>query len=289
MATKSDKNKQIIAAVLGVVLVGVIVYQIFFSGPPPRPSANTNRNASTAPPQRNTSPISTPDAAEKASTKPSGSRNDEEAQLQAMLSDMSPLDLGVLREGGSAAVSPRGNIFEFYVEPPKPPPPPPPPPPITILGLSPNSATAGVPRQFTLTVYSKPFPVEDAQILIDGRPRQTKHLNEGALSTEISPSDYAYARTIKVEVKSQSNPVKYYSNDLTFTVGQAPEPPFKFIGILGEQAVLEMTGTKEVMRFKTGQNVQGVWRIDSISTQGIDVTHTQFDIKRRIPLQEKPR
>jgi len=288
MATKSDKKKQIIAGALGLILVGVLVYQFFFSGPPPRPTVS-NRNGSTPTAQRNTAPVSNPETAERVASKPAASRNDDEAQMQVLLSDMTPLNTVSLREGGNAAVGERGNIFEFYIPPKKPDPPPPPPPPIAVLGLSPNSATAGVPRPFTLTVYCKPIPVTDAQIIIDGRPRPTKYLNEGALSTEIAPADYAYARSMNVEVKSKSDPTKMYSNPMTFTVGQAPEPGFRFIGLLGEQAVIEMGGSKEVMRFKTGQTIQGVWRIDSISLQGIDVTHTQFDIKRRIPLQDRPR
>ncbi len=289
MATKAEQNKQLIAAALGILLVSVVLYQVFFSGPAPRPSANSNRGGSNAAPQPKTAPITSPEAADRVATKQPKTAGQEEEELQALLSNMNPLETGKLSEGGNAAVGPRGNIFDFYRPPPPPKQPDPPPPPLTILGLSPNNATAGVPRPFTLTVYCKPLQVNDAQILIDGRPRQTKRVNDGTLTTDISPADYAYARSMNIEVKSQSDPMKMFSNPMTFTVGQAPEPGFKFIGLLGEQAVLEITGSKEVMRFKTGQNVQGVWRIDSISTQGIDLTHTQFDIKRRIPLQEKTR
>jgi hypothetical protein len=137
-----------------------------------------------------------------------------------------------------------------------------------------------------LTIYGKNFP-QDAEVYFEGRIRQTKRVNDGALTIEISPADYSAQKTVTIEVKSKSEPVKLYSNPTTFVVSPAPEPPFRFIGILGEQGILEVGPTKEVMRVRVGEKIQGVWRVDSISMNGMELTHGQFDIKKRIPLQEK--
>ena len=100
---------------------------------------------------------------------------------------------------------------------------------------------------------------------------------------------------MNVEVKSQSNPAEN-SNVIQFIVQQAPEPQFIFKGRLGtlnqpqsNYAVIELTATKEIKRVKVGDTVMGIWRVDAISADGIDVTLTQNDIKRRVQLQDKMR
>jgi len=43
------------------------------------------------------------------------------------------------------------------------------------------------------------------------------------------------------------------------------------------------------MKFRKGEVVMQFWRIDSMDSTGIDVTDTRYDIKRRVPFEEKPR
>lgn len=215
--------------------------------------------------------------------------------MQALLTDTTPLNLRVASSGGGPSTpGSRGNIFAYYVPPPPPPPRPPDPPPIQLLSLRPQTAIAGTPRPLTLIVSGNKIPA-DAHILIDGSPRVTKRLSETQLSTEISPGDYSLARGMNVEVKSQSNPAEN-SNVIQFIVQQAPEPQFIFKGRLGtlnqpqsNYAVIELTATKEIKRVKVGDTVMGIWRVDAISADGIDVTLTQNDIKRRVQLQDKMR
>src|SRR4029077_15151500 len=87
-----------------------------------------------------------------------GAAAQQEAIMQALLSDLTPLNLRfassgrgksepVNREPGN-----RGNIFAYFVESPKPPPPPPPPPPIQLVSLQPQTAVAGTPRPLTLVI-----------------------------------------------------------------------------------------------------------------------------------------
>jgi hypothetical protein len=41
------------------------------------------------------------------------------------------------------------------------------------------------------------------------------------------------------------------------------------------------------MRLRRGDTIQGVWRIDVIGASYLEVTDTRYDIKRRVPLEEK--
>jgi hypothetical protein len=282
---QSEKIKLIALAGLGGVMLLIFVYQFFFSDPPPKPQVQANNNAASSTSRGGTT-VTTPEAAERAAKRQTD-RQMEQAELDALLQDMSPLDMRVIKTSGPATVGERGNVFDYYIPPPPPKQPDPPPPPITLVGLQPQSATAGTPRSFTLTVFGRGFPA-DAQVIFDGRVRATKRINDTTLTTEIAPVDYAAARPVNIEVKSQSEPAKFYSNSINFVASQAPEPPFKFIGILGEMAILEMN-TRVITRVAKGNTIEGVWRIDAISTQAIDVTQTQFDIKKRVPLQEKGR
>jgi hypothetical protein len=286
MAAKSDKNKIIILSVLGLVMISVLVYQLFLSSPPPKPSlGNSNRNSATASSKGSGVPVQSPETAEKIIGR-SSKGNAQEQEFEELLSDITPLAYVAMHSNQSAAVGVRGNIFEFWKAPPPPPPKPLPPPPITLAGVSPQNATAGTPRPFTLTIYGKNIPV-DAEVIFDGRARETKRVNDGALAIEVLPADYGFQKTITIEVKSKSDPGKLYSNQTSFVVSPAPEPPFRFVGIIGEQAVLEAGAAKEVIRVRVGEKLQGVWRVDAIGVSGLELTQTQFDIKKRVPLQEK--
>jgi hypothetical protein len=139
-----------------------------------------------------------------------------------------------------------------------------------------------------MTVTGKGFPA-DANIIIDGRVRQTKRVNETTLTTEIVPADYAAPRNLNVEVRSQSEPAKYWSKGIPFIVQPSPEPPFKYIGRIGDQAVLEVQGSREITRAKRGDVVQGVWIIDAISDAALELTHKQYEIKKHMQMQGKGR
>jgi hypothetical protein len=155
---------------------------------------------------------------------------------------------------------------------------------------------ASTPRTFTLVVTGNQFPA-DAQILFDGTPRVTKRVGDNQLSTEVIPNDYPFARNINIDVKSQSEPGRLYSNTIQFIVQPSPEPQFVYKGRLGalnqpeyNYAVFELSGgAKEIKRGKAGDTIMGVWRIDVVASDYVDITHTQYDIKRRVPLQDKAR
>jgi hypothetical protein len=288
-SSSSEKTKQIALVALGVLLLGAVVYQFFLSGPSAKPKRTTQPGAPAA--GSSTSSNSAAPAAPKA--RQLGAAAQQEAMMQALLSDTTPLNLRMASSGGGKTESSeRGNIFGYYKPPPPPPAKQPDPPPIQLVSLQPQSAVAGTPRPVTLVVTGNKIPA-DAQMFIDGSPRATKRISETQLSTVISPADYSSARGMNIDVKSKSNPAEN-SNSIQFLVQQAPEPQFIFKGRLGSlnqpqyhYAVVELNSTKEIKRAKVGDTIMGIWRVDAITADGIDVTLTQYDIKRRVQLQEK--
>ncbi len=288
--TSSDQVKRLFLAGLGVVFAAVFVYRLFLSGPPTKPRGTPQQGTATA-----VAPVpanATGSGGSKARSM--GAAAQQEALMQALLSDTTPLNLRLASSGASSTPGARGNIFAYFVPPKEPPPKPPDPPPVQLVSMQPQSAVAGTPRALTLTVSGNRIPA-DAQIFIDARPRPTKRLSETQLSTEISPGDYSSARSMNVELKSPSNPA-LFSNAIQFVVQQAPEPQFVFKGRLGtlgqpqsNYAVVELNATKEIKRVKVGDTIMGIWRVDAVSADGIDVTLTQYDIKRRVQLQDKVR
>ncbi len=270
-------------AVVGGLFIFVLIYQFFLSKPAPkstRKPANSNSPIATALPGTQTGAPQAP------KPKPG---NEQDRLMAEELADLTPLDFSRAYPLGNATIYPeRGPVFAYYVEPPKPAPPPEPPPPIGLQSVQPASAVAGTPRNITLTISGTKIPA-DAQVFVDGGPRPTKRVSETQLSIELMAAEYASARTMNIEVKSQSDPVKNNSNTIQFTSQQAPQPQFRYIGRLGENAVFELNATKEIKRLRRGEIVQGVWRIDSINDSGVELTHTQYEIKTRVPLQEKPK
>jgi len=133
------------------------------------------------------------------------------------------------------------------------------------------------------------FP-PDAQIIYGGVPKPTKKA-EGSLATEIAPGDYSFARNVSIEVKSQTKPAELYSNQVAFIIQAAPAIPFRMAGKIGDAVVLEFPGTptKEYTRFRKADMVMQFWRIDSLDSNGVDVTDTRYDIKKRVPFEEAKR
>ena len=281
--TKAEQRKRLMLAVLGGLFVVVLIYQFFLSSPAKPPRKPTNSNTSI--PSQPTTAASQPSAAPTPQPRTGGQAEEVVALL---MQDLTPLDLrGLIASGPVEPDKERGNVFAFWVAPPPPPVPPPPPPPITLTGVTPASAVAGTPRKITLTVVGSMIPV-DAQLYFDGQLKQAKRLNEHQIAADLEPSEYAGARTISITVKSASDP-KLFSNTTGFAVQPAPEPPFRYIGRLGEQGLFELTATKEIKRLSRGESIMNQWRIDAINDQAVEVTLTAYDIKRRVALTEKSR
>ncbi|HKA17264.1 MAG TPA: hypothetical protein VKN18_03020 [Blastocatellia bacterium] len=290
-STSSEKIKQRLLIGLGAVLALVVVYRVFLSGPETRPRRPAQTNSTT---QSQTGTATAP-VSSTPKAKPMGAAAQQEAMMQALLSDLTPLNLRYASTGeGSSSPGTRDNIFGYYKEPPPPPRPPDPPPPVQLISVQPQSAVAGTPKPVTLVISGNKIP-SDAQILLDNSPRATKRLSETQLSTEISPGDYSVPRGINIQVRSQSKPTEN-SNLIQFMVEAPPEPQFIYKGRLGSlnqtqtnYAVIELNSTKETKRVKVGETIMGIWRVDAILADRIELTLTQNDIKRRVQLQERPK
>lgn len=289
--TSREKATRIALAVLGVGFVVVVVYELFLAGPTPRPKlkpqAESSNGGTTLPPTAATAVVP-----QKRAT---GAAAEQEALVQAMLSDLTPLNLKLVSNvAGKSDVGERGNIFAFYVPPPPPPVKPPDPPPIQLTAVQPQTLVAGTPRAVTVLVSGNKIPA-DAELFLNGGARPTKRVSETQLSTEITPGDYASTQNINIDVKSKGDPADN-SNALVLVVQPSPEPGFIYKGRLGtlnqpqaNYAVFELNATKEIKRAKVGETVTGVWRVDAILADSVEITHVQYDIKRRMPLQDKVR
>ncbi|MFL6278183.1 MAG: hypothetical protein ACJ74G_23610 [Blastocatellia bacterium] len=282
---KSEQRKRILLVALGGLFVFAVIYNLFLSPPsrPGRKPSNSNAPAPTAPTATTSQPGTSQPSPPKATGQP-------EEIVALLMQDLTPLDLRHSTTGGPVEPDKeRGDatVFAYYVPPPPPPVPPPPPPPITLTGVTPASAVAGTPRRITLIVVANIVPT-DAQLMFDGGVRPSRRLNEHQIATDLEPSDYASARPITITIKSASDP-KMFSTPTTFSVQPAPEPQFRYIGRLGEQGLFELMASKEIKRLGRGDSILNQWRIDAITDQGVEVTLTQYDIKRRVPLTEKTR
>ena len=278
----SEKNKKKVA--VGAVLVCglVIMYEFFIAGgstPQPKTAGQAAAARPAPTPAVTPTPKSTPRADSNAS---------KEAALQAILMDTSPLVFSGQKPPAGAQTE-RGNIFAYFVPTPTPTPTPAPTPPILVRNVQPGNVVAGTPKPVTLLVMGDHFP-QDAQIIYGGVPKPTKKA-EGSLATEIAPGDYSFARNVSIEVKSQTKPAEFYSNQVAFIIQAAPAIPFKMVGKIGDSVVLEFPGTpsKEYVRFRKGDMVMQFWRIDSLDSNGVDVTDTRYDIKKRVPFEEAKR
>ncbi|MEW6213025.1 MAG: hypothetical protein AB1631_32175 [Acidobacteriota bacterium] len=277
--SQSDKKRLIILSAILVVLAGVAVYRFVFESPTPRRrAASSNSNTARTPSPAPSAPAQTP--------KLDKALRDDEAAIQQEIANITPLDFGMFgHDAGNATPGPRGNIFGYYVRP-RDPPKPEPRPPISLQFIQPQSAVAGTPRRFTMTVVGQAVPA-DAQIIIDGRAKPTRRVNDTTLATDIEPAEYASSRSMTVEIKSPTDP-KLFSNPASFIVQPSPEPPFRFTAYLklGNWGLFEMSSTRRISRLTVGDTVQG-WRIDSINEKEAEITHLQYEIKRRVLMAEK--
>src|SRR5262249_23034894 len=158
---KAERNKQILLAALGAGFAAALIYEFFIGGPTPRTSrkvtANSNAAAASSSSQRSANPY----RARPGLTNRQGNTTfQHQIPLQVVPANQTPLDLSVFRHtGGSAEPGTRGSIFAYYIKPPEPPPQEKPPP-IEIKGLQPQSAVAGTPRKFTLSVFANKMPAD---------------------------------------------------------------------------------------------------------------------------------
>ena len=267
---QKDRNKVVALAVLALVLVVSLVWSM------------TGKSAAPPPVKKDKNRVPAKALSQGEDPK------DEASELA--LAQVHPLDLASITPAGSLAIS--RNPFAYPPPPPPPrvkPPDPPPPPTIPIGNLAPSSVVAGIPRGVTVVVSGSQFP-RDSQVFWNGRPIRTEYLSETQLRVSLSSADISNPGTVQVEVKSSSQPKHLWSAQLPFSVVPAPTPPFKYVGRIGVQALLDFGTERDGRKLVKVGDVVGVpaqWKILSVGHESIEVLDTRNEIKRTVTIAKK--
>lgn len=271
----ADRKKLYALGVLVLVLCAAVYFTVL-SGPEPPPAP-----PAAAQPGR----VRASDLAPTASSEPGRAPSREE------FGPLTALQFAGLTPGPLGASVAR-NPFSYPPPPPEPipiPPPPPPPPTIQIGDVSPASVVAGVPHGVTVTVSGSLFPA-DARVVWNGRQLPTEVAGGTIARVNLTPADIASPGNVEVKIVSESQPDKLWSAPRPFVINASPTPPFKYIGRIGDQAVLDMEGGKDTRKLvKVGDTI-GVgtqWRVLAIQGEQIDVLDIRNEIRKSVSLAKK--
>jgi hypothetical protein len=274
LALTAEKKKQILAGVLGVVLVGVIAFQFLSTG---------SGNDSTTPANRQQ--VRTVASPTPVSLRPAVARDTRIEQIAIT----QPLPLELL--GGRHINSSAGrNIFIYPTPTPPPPPkpsptpPPPPPPPITIAGLSPSWVIART-KEFSLTVMGAKIP-RDAVTIMNGQTLPTAFISESQLKVTVPAAMIRTPGDLKVEVRSQSDS-SLYSNSLMLNIAQPPVPPYLYVALIintkgVSTAVLKSQAKGELIYVHQGDMLDRKWKVVTIGAQSIDIQDVEYNIPHTV-------
>ena len=156
------------------------------------------------------------------------------------------------------------------------------PPAIILTEIQPAAAIAGILGSLQITVTGRQFP-DDPTIIFDGVPVATRRTAETVLVAEIRPDQYSSPRTASVQVRSSTRPGELFSNELAFNVQPSPDPPFRFVGLIGDLGVFERIAPAEgAFRARRGQVIDGIWRIETTGRDGVDVTDLRYGMTKHL-------
>jgi hypothetical protein len=198
-----------------------------------------------------------------------------------------PLAIGVLHVLGSR----RGgrddserNVFVYYVPPPLPPKtgPPPPPPPLTIHSVNPISVFAKT-KDFTLKVFGVDFPL-DAQVFVNSWPLPSTRVSATELNARVEKRLLAAPGQLRVEVKNQGGTL--FSNPLTVTIQEPPEPTYRYTGRIDNIVYLRKE-TDERLIARLGQTVENRWRVAAVTSDNLVLEDVVLDIPYTIPIEDR--
>jgi hypothetical protein len=190
----------------------------------------------------------------------------------------------------------RRNVFAYYLPPapktpttPTTPEPTPPPPPLLLAAISPASVYART-AEFTLDATGDKFTPE-VQIVIDGREFPTRYKSPQQLSTNVPAAIIANAGPRQIIIKTSDG--KLYSNTLALNVTAPPTPNYTYVGHIlktrriGDIAILQDKGTKEILNVQRGDLLGGRFRVTSISERELMLLDTNLAIKHTLPLAKE--
>jgi hypothetical protein len=267
-----ERNKTILAIVLGVIAIIAVGYLIVgSSGSSPKPAnANLKAKTTTAAP---------PGPAMPTVTKVRGGPEVPPQPINPNFQEPPSTEVG-------------RNIFGYYEKPivpvevkPSPTPSPTPPPPLILAGVSPQTVFART-ADFKLDVTGDKF-VPGAQIYLNDNQIPTQFVSRQQLSAKVPAAMIAGEGPRTVIVRTTDG--KLFSNSATLIVQAPPIPNFNFIGIFRTQrnvdtAILEDKGTKSQVSVQRGDVVGGRFRVTSTSPREIVLTDTSLRIKHTISM-----
>lgn len=281
-ALGGDRNK--VLALIG--LVGVLVIAAWYSwgsspAPPPKAASDTSdprrvKNSDLASDK-------TPDAQEPSDAAGNG----------VLDVDFEPLNLGQVAEAPATLAVVR-NPFAFTPPPPPPKPlpvVPPPPPTINVGRINPQNVVAGVPRGVAVSVFGDKFPV-DAQIQWNGRPVQTTFVNENEVKANLTTGEISNPGMVKVTVVSASQPTRLWSGELTFQVIPSPTPPFKYVGRIGNRAIIDYGNERDgqqIVEVGTMLGTPAQWKVLAVTPEQVELLDVRNEIKKSITMAKKGR
>ena len=268
----SDRNKLILAGVLGIVAIVFLWWALIgFGGSgntPTRPVAQASPTTS-----RQTNP-------------PPGKPVTE---LPPHEDDLRPLPANYNPVGAPEA---QRNIFVYYQPPVKkvepvatPTPTPTPTPPVLLANISPSNVFART-SDFTLEVAGDKF-TSQLRVVVDNAELPTRYIGPQQLSTTVPAALIANAGSRQIILRSPDG--KLYSNNATLTVNQPPLPNYTYIGILGtihhlDTAILQDKNNKDTLNVQRGDLLGGRFRVTSISEKEVVVVDNNLKIKHTLPM-----
>ena len=289
--TPAERNKTIIALVLGVLALVFLARMLF--GGPSKPAATRTTN--------------TPGKNRIATQNPNGVRDDGAVDDQA-LSVLRPIEYQPISVSAPDAGR---NIFAFYVAPTPTPnvaalntptPTPTPPPPVMLSGVTPSNVFART-NDFTLTATGDKFTPQ-THIYFDGQELPTNFTGAQQLTAMVSAALISAPGTRQIVVRTPDG--QLYSNGMPLSVAEPPKPQFTYIGLLGgphynDKAMLKSPSNggninvqrgdqaiqaKDVVTVQRGDILDGRFRVTSISERSVDFVDTQLKVKHTLPYVE---
>ena len=283
--TPAERNKIIAAAVLGVMVLIVIVYNIMTL----YPSKKTVVAVTSASP---TPTASSPRANSEAAGMPT--KDD-----QIFVDTTTPV---FYNPTSFYAPDAGRNIFAFYEPPPptpyvtpipilKPPPTPPlpsptPTPPFLIGYITPQSVYAGS-KTFRLEVDGDKFTPESL-IYLNGSQLPTTFVSPQKVTADVPSNMIAGAGTLQLIVRTPDGAL--YSNPVIITVQAPPRPQLQYIGMIARKrfnndtAYFQEKGKDTPIGARLNDVIEGRFRIASISASEVVLDDVNLGFRHKLAL-----
>lgn len=268
-----ERNKLILAIVLGLFAIVFLWWAIFGFGSSPKPAVKTTNSNSTPGP-----------GSRRASSLPAQTANEIKS---APLEQLRPI---VLSDYQPSVPEAQRNIFIYYEKPLPtkveviPTPSPTPTPPMLLAGMQPSNVFART-DDFILEVSGDKFQ-PGVRIVVEGRDLTTRFTSAQQLSATVPAAMISNPGVRQVLVKSPNGIL--YSNTLSLNISAPPTPNYSYVGILGklrynDTAILQDKNNREILNVQRGDVLGGRFRLTSISEKELVFVDTNLKIKHTLP------